>query len=412
MPSGFPLPMFSHFVTMKHWLAFEVFASSISFVKGYSLVREYSGQSFFDLWDFYGAYDNTTQGNVIWVNESYATSQRLAYVDSQGNAIIKVDNTTDVPMGQNRNAVRITTQDTYDVGSLWIIDLSHIPFGCSVWPAFWSFGPNWPENGEIDIIEGINLMPNNQISVHSTPGCTHNGSEYQLGTSGTTTDCSEPSGCTVMETSPNSYGSGFAAAGGGVWATQFDVSGIFIWFWSRLNVPASIHQVDSASMDVTQWGIPHASYFSNTCNITQYFSAQNLVLDITLCGDWAGVGTSYNASCGNSGPTGLCYQDCVVGPGSPRYDNAYFNISYVRAYTSALPSATPMTSITITPTTSTNLTMATTSSTTSYGGQFTQSSDNNWWGPIVMLLIAAPIAVIGSWPLMLKKWHHRSTPPV
>jgi hypothetical protein len=51
--------MFSHIVTMKHWLVFAVFMSS---VKGYSLVREYSGQNFFDLWDFYGDYDNTTEG--------------------------------------------------------------------------------------------------------------------------------------------------------------------------------------------------------------------------------------------------------------------------------------------------------------------------------------------------------------
>lgn len=29
-----------------------------------------------------------------------------------------------------------------------------------------------------------------------------------------------------METAPNSFQSGFAAAGGGVWATQFDVAGI------------------------------------------------------------------------------------------------------------------------------------------------------------------------------------------
>jgi hypothetical protein len=38
-------------------------------------------------------------------------------------------------------------------------------------------------------------------------------------------DCSEASGCLVGETSPNSYQSGFAAAGGGVWAAQFDYTG-------------------------------------------------------------------------------------------------------------------------------------------------------------------------------------------
>ena len=32
-------------------------------------------------------------------------------------------------------------------------------------------------------------------------------------------------GCTVMETAPNSIGAGFNGAGGGVYATQFDISG-------------------------------------------------------------------------------------------------------------------------------------------------------------------------------------------
>lgn len=35
------------------------------------------------------------------------------------------------------------------------------------------------------------------------------------------------------------------------------------------------------------------------------------------------------------------YVDNVVGPGSPKYDNAYFEINYVRAYTTGAPGPTP-----------------------------------------------------------------------
>ena len=69
-------------------------------------------------------------------------------------------------------------------------------------------------------------MPANQMAIHTTPGCTQNGSSPELGSFGSTTDCSTASGCTVLETSANSYLAPFATAGGGVWATQFEADGI------------------------------------------------------------------------------------------------------------------------------------------------------------------------------------------
>jgi len=307
----------------------------------YDMVREYSGQTFFDRWDFYGSWDNLTLGDVWWLDRNTAFQDGLAYTDGSGRAVIKVDNTSTVPWNEKRNSVRITSQDFYGLGSLWIIDISHLPYGCSVWPAFWTKGPVWPDNGEIDIVEAVNLMGNDQYALHTLPGCSQTPGAAQTGASGEM-DCSQPSGCVVSETAPNSFNEGFAQAGGGVWATQFDVAGIFIWFWSRPNIPPSILEATSTSpIDITEWGPPSASYPAFSCNIPQFFSAQQLVIDITLCGNWAGIPPVYTPDCGNSGPTGLCYNDNVVGPGTPKYDEAYFEISYLRAYTTGGPAPTP-----------------------------------------------------------------------
>lgn len=41
--------------------------------------------------------------------------------------------------------------------------------GCSVWGAWWSSAPNWPESGEIDTFEGVNLVKTNQMALHTNP---------------------------------------------------------------------------------------------------------------------------------------------------------------------------------------------------------------------------------------------------
>jgi len=127
--------------------------------------------------------------------------------------------------------------------------------------------------------------------------------------------------------------------GEGVWATQYDVSGIYMWFWPRESIPATINDLP---LDISTWGPPTASYpNSSSCPMTQFFTPQQIVLDITLCGDWAGLPVAYNATCQHAGPTGSCYLDNVVGPGSSaHYDNAYFEVSYVKAFTTGAPGAT------------------------------------------------------------------------
>ncbi|KIJ37321.1 glycoside hydrolase family 16 protein [Sphaerobolus stellatus SS14] len=182
-------------------------------------------QSFFDRWSFYGSWDNLTLGkapqyrslikclsrvgDVNWVDRNTAFSSNLVRIDSAQNAIIKVDNVSFVPWQEKRNTVRIESLDTYSLGRA-----------------------NWPEEGEIDIIEGVNRMQYNHMALHTEAGCIQVPGANQLGTSGENPDCSQGTGCVVQDTTVRaSYGPIFNGAGGGVWATQFDVAGVFIWFW-------------------------------------------------------------------------------------------------------------------------------------------------------------------------------------
>jgi len=74
-------------------------------------------------------------------------------------------------------------------------------------------------------------MTKNQVALHTPRGCFQAQPPGQTGQT-LEGDCSTDRGCIVAETKPNSFGPGFATAGGGVYAIQIAASGIYSWFWS------------------------------------------------------------------------------------------------------------------------------------------------------------------------------------
>lgn len=74
-----------------------------------------------------------------------------------------VDSTTvlsNVPSSSNRGraSVRLESRKQYNKG-MFIADLYHMPEeACGIWPAFWTVNAydNYPQWGEIDILENIN----------------------------------------------------------------------------------------------------------------------------------------------------------------------------------------------------------------------------------------------------------------
>ncbi len=66
-----------------------------------------------------------------------------------------------------------------------------------VWPGIWTKGANWPDDGEIDIVEGVNRMTYNQMALHTLPGCFAANGTDETGKPGPS-DCSPKTGCTVV----------------------------------------------------------------------------------------------------------------------------------------------------------------------------------------------------------------------
>jgi len=69
-------------------------------------------------------------GDVHFVDHDTAISSRLSYVNDAGNVVLKVDDSSVVPIGQQRDSVRISSTDSFGLGTLWVLDAYHVPYGC------------------------------------------------------------------------------------------------------------------------------------------------------------------------------------------------------------------------------------------------------------------------------------------
>jgi len=291
----------------------------------FQLQDNYSGPTFFDGFDFFNDAD-PTHGDVVFVDNATAWNQGLvSTTDTQ--AIIRVDNTTNLESRQGRNSVRIGTKKTYD-GALFVLDIDTMPTGCGTWPAFWTVSQSeaWPLGGEIDIIEGVNLNTQNQMTLHTGPGCAPqtSASDYtgqQLGTTCPSSDGSN-AGCAYLNPSNTSYGDGLNKAGGGVFAMHWDGSGVYIWQWTHEDQPCDL--VDqSDSPDPSGWGTPVAAWVADGCSPYTYLKDHQVIIETTLCGDWAG------AAYANSGCPGSCSDRIMNGS---NFNDAVWTINYLSVF--------------------------------------------------------------------------------
>ena len=147
----------------------------------------------------------------------------------------------------------------------------------------WTLGSgDWPNGGEIDIIEGVNEDRFDHMVLHTSDGCVTD----NTGFTGTlrTSNCyvnapgqDANAGCGIESTDPNSYGSGFNSIGGGIYATEITSSGINIWFFPRGTEPGDVL---GDNPNPAGWGTPAAKFSGSGCDWEGKFNAQRLVCSI------------------------------------------------------------------------------------------------------------------------------------
>lgn len=301
----------------------------------YQLVENWHGESFLDYFNFHTGSD-PTNGFVTYLDKTSAESAGLVKVNDGGSVYIGVDhNTTLSTTGKGRDSVRIGSKKYYD-HSLVIADIAHMPGSiCGSWPAFWSVGKNWPSDGEIDIIEGVNLQDHNEIVMHTAGTC----SITDTGMTGSVnaTGCGEDLGTVgcVIEGQTGSYGTSFNKQGGGIYAMQWTEQFVKIWFFPRASIPTSI---TNGAPDVSQFGTPMA-LVEDSCDVASSFKAQSFVFDVTFCGDWAG-GVYGQSGCPMSGSDSSSSCINYVAKNPAAFEQTYWEINSVKIYQTGVAATT------------------------------------------------------------------------
>lgn len=276
------------------------------------LQLECRGEGFVNCWTFFTAAD-PTHGYVEYVSQEEATELNLFKV--QENGAVWMGSL----VGQNQpvKVIRLQSQMRFSEGHIFVIDIQHMPTGSGTWPAWWSCGPNWPNNGEIDTIETVNVEDVVQQTLHTSYGCFMN-IPHIFNPNCNSEDAHNGCG---LNGPPNSGGPAFNKGGGGVFATKWTSTGIQMWMFPRGKIPADLAEDEP---DSSTWGTPWAFFpFGANCPST-HFNDHVLVINLDFCGDWAGSVFP--------GGEKVC-EAFVTDPANiDKLQEAYWSINYVKVF--------------------------------------------------------------------------------
>ncbi|KAF3030291.1 hypothetical protein E8E12_000885 [Didymella heteroderae] len=311
---------------MRRYLLVGILASIVC-ESSYTVDKKLDASNFLDSFDFISNYDIYTNGSTSYVSKHEA--QLMGLVRSTESRIyLGVDNgsvTNVLPRG-GRRSFRLESHDTIDNGMI-IVDFEHIPANaCGMWPAFWLLHDS-ETYSEIDIVESVSFLSRNEITLYTGPDqCSmeaRNGSGDVF-----STRCDyRGEGCGA--TAPNgTFGDSFNRNGGGVLATEIDVTGIRVWQFARSMVPES---VKNESPDPNSWGTPVLHFVPKECDIRAAWTKMKIIINITFCGKYAGA-KAWEGYTGCRARTGVETCEQYVAQNPSAFDDVYYLINSISTF--------------------------------------------------------------------------------
>ncbi|KAK0522057.1 hypothetical protein OC834_004002 [Tilletia horrida] len=299
----------------------------------YHLIKSYHGKTFFKDMHFFTGSD-PSHGSVHYVDHDEAHSSGLIGT-MDGHAMMRV---APHHSGTHRS-VRPSTDISF-TGGLLVLDSLNMPTGCGTWPAWFTvpLDSNWPEGGEIDIIEGVGGMNRNKYSIHTTAGCKVIEGQMIMhaaeltGSRNCDAEATDDTGCAVSGLENGDFGVEYNKNHGGVHVLDWSNSGIRIWFFPRHSIPQDL---EDGHPKPHTWPNPRASWPSTHCPPDEFFKSHVATFTNTLCGTWAsGVwhqkAPGQHKSC--AAHTGHSSCESWLRSGKANMDDAYWKIKSLKIY--------------------------------------------------------------------------------
>lgn len=314
----------------------------------YSLDWKAQGTTFFDDMTFVTV--DQTHGANTYVTRQEALADGLI---SAGPTYATIRSGKRIKGSNKRKSVNVHTNYAWDPreGFMVAFHYKHTPIGPGVWPGFWTMASDrvWPDGGELDIMEYANNEAN-AVSLHTGPKCRLDMDEL--------TRCVGPSSTQECDTDyfTNKFGCKppqrnalgiYFAQNPGILAAEWTPKYIKVFHIPELQIPPDLSMETPHPEQWERFLITYMPLDEASCS--PVLAPQELVLNIALCGDWAGatfdslgqgVTTGWTEMFGRChtdiwNPSTDCCTQYAAGPDSEStfQREAFYNIESVKVFT-------------------------------------------------------------------------------